>query len=114
MYSHPVNTFRSESAPAPGAKPPRLVEHPEDAAIRALAMSYRVVWQVEMDKPWRQWMDYAPVDQRIAEDAWSSETNRVRVAQTDWSDGFVLDFTRLLQLSESGTQRRIRRVLITT
>ena len=87
------------------------MEHEEDAAIKAFEMSYRVIWQVEWDKAWRLWLDYPPDQCRRAEDAWQSGTERVLVGVTDEFDGWLLDFRRMLQVSESGTIRRLRRVL---
>ena len=89
------------------------MEHEEDAAIKAFEMSCTVVWQVEWDKAWRLWLDYPPDQSRQAEDAWQSGTERVLVGVTDEFDGWLLDFRRMLQVSESGTIRRLRRVLLT-
>ena len=59
------------------------------------------------------WLDYPPSQSRQAEDAWQSETERMRVGITGEFDGWLLDFRRMLQVSEPGTIRRLGRVLLT-
>ena len=83
------------------------------AAATALVRTYHVVWQVEIDMEWSTWLDY-PADQiRRVEAAWQAMATEVQVCETDWSDGWLLDLARLVQVSDSGTRRRIRRLLVT-
>ena len=87
--------------------------HVDDAAVNRLARTYQAVWQVEMDRRWNTWLDY-PADQNgIIEAAWQGMAREVEVGETDWADGWLLNFVRMVQTGASGTFRRIRRVLIT-
>ena len=103
----------SHSAPSPRARPARDVARVEDASVAVLARTYQAVWQVEMDREWSTWLDYPADQSRRVEDAWQAMAGTVEVGATAWPDRWLLDFGRMLQTASTGTQRRIRRVLIT-
>ena len=85
----------------------------EDAAVADLVRTYRVVWQVEEDLRWSTWLDY-PADQNCRlEAAWQAMRTKVVVGDTDWFEGWLVDFGQMVQSRDGGRRRRIRRVLIT-